>query len=130
MPSLTDRKLTITHQHPTKTAKVTARCDVNFNAAEVALMKTAPTAKWYKLKCKLKGDDPIWDDNVYNMPTVHYFPNGTSNSLYNNVTFEATVGEGLLNEDIGEDEIYAEFTLTPLAAGNATGKSNVVSHSF
>jgi len=138
MPTLTDRKLTINHDHTKKTAKVAARCDVNFNAAEVALMSTAPSAKWFKLKCQLWGADSGItgsDDFLYTISDIKYFPSGAPRALYNNVEFTVTLGEGVLNEDdiTGgfTDEIYAKFLLTPLAAGgSATGKSNQVSHNF
>ena len=138
MPTITNRKLTITHDHVKKTANVTARCDVNFNAGEVALMGTAPSAHWFKLKCQLWGADSGLtgsDDYLYTFGTAKYFPAGAPKTKYNNVEFVVTLGEGVLNEDdiTGgfTDEVYAKFILTALVAGGgATGKSNEVSHNF
>jgi hypothetical protein len=133
MATITDAKITIKHDHTRKTAHVTASCKVHFTPIELCLMKNCPEGKLAKLKCQLWGADSGLtgaDDFLYTFGNVFYFPDATPSSPESR-TFEDTVGEGLLDEDWGKDEVYAKFTLHNLFTGTTmTRNSNVVSHSF
>ena len=105
-------------------------CKVNFTAFEMNQMKAGLR---FKLICQLWGEDSglTGDDNfLYTIPTVKFFPDGTP-SASENVALEVTVGEGLLNEDLGTDEVYARLKLSNLyTLVTISGNTNIVSHSF
>jgi len=130
MATITNANLTINHNHAAKTGKVLVKCDVNFTAFEINEMKEGLK---FKLICQLWGADSGLngaDDYLYTMPTAKFFPDATPTAT-EKVTFEATVGEGLLNEDTGTDEVYAKLRLTNLYTLITVNKnSNEVSHSF
>ncbi len=132
MNSISNAVLTISHDHARKTAKVKVTCKVNFGSVEYTLMRNNP-GNWFKLKCILMGADSGFngaDDHLYTIPQIFYFPDatGTQSEVRN---FEVTVGEGLLDEDWGTDEIYARLELVPLVFGTiAKRNTNTVSHSF
>ncbi len=130
MATITNANLTINHNHAAKTGKVLVKCDVNFTAFEINEMKEGLK---FKLICQLWGADSGLngaDDYLYTMPTAKFFPDATPTTT-EKVTFEATVGEGLLNEDTGTDEVYAKLRLTNLYTLITVNKnSNEVSHSF
>lgn len=130
MATITNATLTISHNHTSKTGKVIAKCNVNFTAFEINQMKQGLQ---FKLICQLWGADSGLngaDDFLYTMPTVKYFPDANSTAT-ESVTFEATVGEGVLNEDTGTDEVYAKLKLTNLYTLVTVSKNtNEVSHSF
>lgn len=130
MATITNRNLTINHNHTAKSAKVMATCKVNFSAFEMAQMKQGLQ---FKLICQLWGEDSGLngaDDFLYTIPNAKFFPDGTPNAS-ENVAFEATVGEGLLNEDLGTDEVYARMKLSNLyTLVTIAGNSNVVTHSY
>ena len=51
--------------------------------------------------------------------------------IFSGWRIEATVGEGLLNEDLGTDEVYARMKLSNLyTLVTIAGNTNVVTHSF
>lgn len=130
MASITNAKLAITHNHAAKSAKVMVTCKINFSAYEQSEMKDGLR---FKLKCQLWGEDSGLtgaDDFLYTIPAAKYFPDATP-AASENVAFEVTVGEGLLDEDIGTDEIYAKLKLTNLyTLVTVSKKSNQVTHSF
>ena len=51
------------------------------------------------------------DDHLFTYPTLKFFPDASPTST-EEVTFSAVVGEGVLNEDLGGDEIYGKLILT------------------
>ncbi len=130
MATITHRNLTINHNHTAKSAKVMVTCKANFTAFEMAQMKQGLQ---FKLVCQLWGDDSGLtgaDDFLYTIPSAKFFPDGTP-SASENIAFEATVGEGLLNEDLGTDEIYARLKLSNLYTQvTIAGNTNIVSHNF
>lgn len=132
MATITNAQLTIAHDHRKKTAKVRVTCKVNFTALELCHMKTCG-GRHFKVKAKLWGADSGLtgaDDFLYTLPTVRYFPDATP-SATEDVVFEDTVGEGLLDEDWGRDEVYARIYLQNLFTLNEVRRNtNVVSHSF
>lgn len=132
MASITSAVLNIAHDHEKKTARVKVSCDVRFTAIELCQMKTCK-GSWFKLKCQLWGADSGLfgaDDFLYTFGTVFYFPDG-SPTITESRTFDVVVGEGLLDEDWGTDEVYAKLILYNLnSLTNVTKKSNQVSHSF
>jgi len=133
MATITEAKLKITHDHRKKTAQPVVTCKVNFTAMELCLMKTCPEQKMFKLKCQLWGKDSGLtgaDDYLYTYSAVYYFPDPTP-VLSEARTFDVTLGEGVLDEDWGIDEVYGKLLLTNLfTAVRITKKTNVVSHRF
>ncbi|WP_116116607.1 hypothetical protein [Algoriphagus antarcticus] len=132
MASITNAVLNIAHDHQKKMARVKVTCKINFTSLELCQMKTCK-GNWFKLKCQLWGEDSGLtgaDDFLYTFGNVFFFPDATP-SASETKTFEVEVGEGLLNEDFGTDEIYAKLILYNLTSMvTVRKKSNVVSHSF
>jgi hypothetical protein len=134
MATIANPKLVITHNHAAKTAKCVVTCNVNFTPYEVNEMKEGLK---FKLKCELWGDDSGLtgsDDKLFTYSTVKYFPDATPAST-ENITFDVTLGEGVLDEDgfFGgfTDEVYGKLRLTNLyTLTQVTAKTNVASHSF
>ena len=133
MASITSAKLSITHNHTDKTARPAVTVAIQFTAFEMSLMKQNPGANLFKLRCQLWGADSGLngpDDYLWTYPSVHYFPDATQNSSETR-TFVATVGEGVLDEDFGVDDIYAKVLLINLFTNQTIKKnSNEVQHSF
>jgi hypothetical protein len=101
-------------------------------------MKNCEGTRFWKLKCELWADDPDWlpswlggqDDKLFTFEKVVFFPDA-SPAAVEHADFNVTVGEGLLDEDLGRDEIYASFKLSNLSSGQTiTKRSNVVKHHF
>lgn len=132
MASITDAKLTITHDHGKKTARPDVKCNVNFTALELCLMETCEE-KMFKVKCQLWGADSGLagaDDYLWTYPHVHYIPHPAPTSPVS-LEYDATVGEGLLDEDWGTDEVYGKLILYNLFTNVTFQKNtNQVSHSF
>lgn len=96
---------------------------------------------WFKLRCQLLATEPIipWievtslqvvNKILYSLPAVHYFPDTTPTATESK-EFTATVGENLLDTDLGVDEIYAKLILSNLnTTVSITKNTNVVRHSF
>jgi hypothetical protein len=75
-----------------------------------------------KISWRLKGDDPVIDDNIIAPRGGGIVgPEGT-------FSFGNTAISGNLNEDWGRDEIYAEVHYTDL--GGSSHKSNIVRGMF
>ncbi len=133
MATITDRKLSISHDHNKKTATAVVRCKVNFTQLELCQMKACPESRLFKLKCQLWGADSglnFGDDFLFTYSDVFFFPDGTPTASESR-TFSVLVGEGLLDEDWGQDEIYGRLILTNLSTMVAIKKNtNTVSHSF
>ena len=133
MGTITDAKLSITHDHEKRTARPIVTCKVNFTRLEFCLMKACPDVKWFKLKCQLWGADSGLtgaDDYLYTYPSVKYFPDPTP-SLTESVKFDVTLGEGVLDEDWGIDEVYGKLKFINLnTMVQITKKTNTVSHRF
>ena len=135
MATITDAKLTISHDHAKKLATPVVTCHVNFSPQDMALMNALPNVRVFKLKCQLWGADEWFnggDDNlglaVYSR--VHYFADSTPTPTESR-TFSAEVGEGVLDEDNGIDEIYGKLTLYNLVFPSIVSKkTNEVHHSF
>ncbi len=132
MASITNAILSIAHDHEKKTAKVKVTCNINFTSLELCQMKSC-RGNWFKLKCQLWGEDSGLtgaDDFLYTLSNVFYFPDGTPTATETR-TFEVVVGEGLLDEDWGTDEVYAKLILYNLnTLVNISKNTNTVSHNF
>jgi hypothetical protein len=133
MASITNAQLTIHHDHRKKTAHAVVRCTVNFTGTELCLMRSCPEQRMFKLKCQLWGADSGLtgaDDQLYTYGNVYYFPDSTPSGGESR-SFDVTVGEGLLDEDWGTDEVYGRLTLQNLfTMVQVTKKTNQVSHNF
>jgi hypothetical protein len=136
MPTLTNRTLTITRDPRKKTARCVVKCNVNFNALELCQMKACPKASHYRLRCRLMGEDNGLgalinpDDVLFIYSDIFNFPDPTPTATEAR-TFDITVGESLLDEDIGRDEIYGLLILTNLATNaQLKKKTNVVTGWF
>lgn len=132
MASITNAQLTITHDHEKRTARAVVRCNVNFTELELCLMRTCKT-RMFKLKCQLWGADSGLtgaDDFLYTYSNVYYLPDASPTSPETR-TFDVTLGEGVLDEDWGEDEVYGKLILQNLLTlVQVTKKTNTVSHHF
>jgi len=133
MATLTNRKLTLRHDHTKKTVLATVTCDVNFTELELCHMKTCPGARLFKLKCQLWGEDSGLtgaDDLLFTYSNVFFFPDTTPTATENR-KFEVLLGEGVLDEDWGQDEVYGLLKLVNLSTlVEVKKKTNTVSHSF
>ena len=133
MATITNATLTLTHDHRKRTVQAVAKCNVNFTALELCQMKNCSGSRLFKLKCQLWGSDSGLtgaDDFLYTYINVYYFPDPTPTATEIR-TFDVVLGEGVLDEDWGEDEVYARFRLVNLSSlVEITKKSNTVSHSF
>jgi hypothetical protein len=121
--------LGITHDHAKKLANVKVTGKITFTRFELAQMKDGLR---FKLKCSLWGADSGLtgaDDFLYTLSSK-YYPDASPNQV-ETYTFEVTLGEGVLDEDWGTDEVYAKVRLINLYTLVAVTKnSNTVSHSF
>jgi hypothetical protein len=133
MATITNRKLTLTHDHTKKTVRAVVTCDVNFTAFELCLMRTCERARLFKLKCQLWGADSGLtgaDDFLFTYTNVFFFPDATPNATESR-TFDVLLGEGVLDEDWGEDEVYGLLKLVNLSTlVEIKKKTNTVSHHF
>ncbi|MEW6126601.1 MAG: hypothetical protein AB1757_06135 [Acidobacteriota bacterium] len=133
MATITNAKLTLTHDHNKKTVRAVVTCNVNFTALEQCQMKACPQARFFKLKCQLWGEDSGLtgaDDFLFTYATVFFFPD-PSPAATESRTFDVLLGEGVLDEDWGQDEVYGLLRLTNLGTlVEVKKKTNVVSHHF
>jgi len=131
--SITDRHLALTHDHNKRTVKAVVTCKVNFTALELCQMKTCPGTKLFKLKCQLWGADSgltFGDDFLFTYSDVFFFPDPNPTATESR-TFTVLLGEGVLDEDWGQDEVYGYLMLTNLSTlVQVKKKTNTVSHSF
>lgn len=133
MATITDAKLTATHDHRKKTVRAVVTCNVNFTSLELCQMKNCKEARLFKLKCQLWGADSglFGPDNVlFTYSTVHFFPDPTPAATESR-TFDVLLGEGVLDEDWGQDEVYGLLKLVNLyTMVELRKKTNTVSHHF
>ncbi len=133
MATITDAKLNLRHDHTKKLVTATVSCKCNFTALELCQMKTCSGVRHFKLKCQLWGEDSGLtgaDDFLFTYTNVFFFPDPTPNATESR-TFEVVLGEGVLDEDWGEDEVYGLLKLVNLSTlVQVTKKTNTVSHSF
>lgn len=130
MASLSNVVLTLVRDRVKKTVNVKVTGNVNFTPLEMCMMKQCKDSGLFKLRCKLWVEDsPLFtgaDDLLFIFPNVFTYPDGSPTNP-ENFTFQTVVGESLLNEDWGQDEIYARAELTNnLSLTTVTKKSNVV----
>ncbi len=115
MAAISGAKLTIKRDTSRNTADVKVTCKVHFTGLELCLMKLCAKSPWFKLKCQLWGADSGLtgsDDFLYAF-APYYFPDGTPSATESR-SFDVTVGESLLDEDLGKDEVYGRLILTNL----------------
>lgn len=133
MATITNRKLTLKHDHRKKTVLATVTCNVNFTALEICQMKTCSETRLFKLKCQLWGADSGLtgaDDFLFTYSNVFFFPDASPTGTESR-TFEVLLGEGVLDEDWGEDEVYGLLRLVNLSTlVEIKKKTNTVSHHF
>ena len=133
MAEITDRKLTIKHDHSKNTAHAVVTCKITFTGLELCMMRACPEERMFVLKCQLWGADSGFtgsDDFLYTYSTVFAFPDGSPSSPESR-TFDVTVGESILDEDWGKDEVYGRLILRNLfTMVEKRRHTNTVSHSF
>lgn len=133
MATITNRKLNLKHDHTKKTVLATVTCDVNFSALEICQMKTCTGTRLFKLKCQLWGADSGLtgaDDFLFTYSNVFFFPDPTPTATESR-KFEVLLGEGVLDEDWGQDEVYGLLNLVNLSTlVSVKKKTNTVSHHF
>jgi hypothetical protein len=134
MATISEAKLRISHDHTKKLATPVVTGKVTFTAAEQALMKALSGERVFKLTCELWGADDWFyggDNKLYRYTTVYYFADSTPTSPESR-TFTVTVGEGVLDEDKGTDDIYGKLILSNVLfpVPPVTGKTNQVHHNF
>jgi hypothetical protein len=133
MATITNAVLTATHDHEKKTVRAVVKCNVNFTALEQCQMKNCPRLNLFKLKCQLWGADSGLtgaDDFLFTYPTVFFFPDPTPTGTESR-TFDVLLGEGVLDEDWGEDEVYGLLKLINLSTlVEIRKKTNTVHHHF
>ncbi len=133
MATINNAKLVLTHDHTKKTVRAVVSCNVNFTSLELCQMKTCPGARFFKLKCQLWGEDSGLtgaDDFLFTYSDVFFFPDATPAATESR-TFSVLLGEGVLDEDWGRDEVYGLLRLTNLnTLIEVKRKTNTVSHSF
>lgn len=133
MAMIVSATLAISHDHHKKLATPVIRCKVRFTDLELCQMKNCPKQRFFKLKAQLWGEDSFFtgaDDHLWNYSDVFYFPDPTPTSEEER-TFSVTVGEGVLDEDWGQDEVYGKVILQNLLTGTSgSKKTNVVHHHF
>lgn len=134
MATIPTRTLTLTHDHTKKTVQAVAKCKVAFTPLELFQMEGAPQGSFFKLKCQLwsavGGLFDTGSDLLFTYNNVFFFPDSTSAATESR-TFDVVVGAGVLDEDIGTDEIFARFVLVNLSTGVVVKRhSPTVSHEF
>ena len=133
MATITNAVLTLAHDHEKKTVRAIAKCNVNFTALEQCQMKNCPRMSLFKLKCQLWGEDGGLtgaDDFLFTYANVFFFPDPTPTGTESR-TFDVLLGEGVLDEDWGEDEVYGLLKLINLSSlVEVRKKTNTVSHHF
>ena len=133
MATITNATLALAHDHRKKTVKATVTCKVNFTALELCQMKNCSGIRLFKLKCQLWGEDSGLtgaDDFLFTYSDVFFFPDTTPTATESR-TFDVLLGEGVLDEDWGQDEVYGLLKLVNLYSMiEVKKKTNTVSHSF
>ncbi|MBL8194690.1 MAG: hypothetical protein JNM06_12920 [Blastocatellia bacterium] len=130
MATITNARLTMQLNLPGNNAKVDVTGEIRFTPLEKFLMEKGLR---YKVDCKVWGEDLGWwlnpDDFLFSYSSV-FFPDATPSAI-EPIAFTRQVPMGLLNEDIGTDEVYAEIILKNMESGSTTKKrTNVIKHRF
>ena len=132
MATITSAKLEVGNNSSTGTSNCIVTCRVTFTKYEQNEMKEGLK---FALHCALWGEDngpnalinP--DDFIFSYASKH-FPDATPSSP-EMVTFNATLGTSLLNEDFGTDEVYGRLRLKNLYTGKiVSAKTNVIKRHF
>ena len=133
MATITNATLNLTHDHTKKTVRAVVKCTVNFTTLELCQMKACREARFFKLKCQLWGADSGLtgaDDFLFTYSNAFFFPDPTP-AASENRSFDVLLGEGVLDEDWGQDEVYGLLKLVNLGTlVEVKKKTNTVSHSF
>lgn len=115
MATLSNPRLKITLVSGTHNVNVEASVEVTFTAFELAIMQQFNARA--RLRCVIRGDDPIFNDNLFSFSVVSVTHNGPQ-------IFSSTVRRSVLNEDLlGKDEVFAKFTLSSSEAAFAMNAS-------
>lgn len=129
MATISNPNLDIKHDHTKRTARVLITANLNFTEYELSQMRQGLR---FKLQAKLWGADSGFnggDDSLYTL-SPKYYPDSTP-SATEKVSFDVTLGEGVLDEDLGTDEVYARLTLVNLYTQVAVvRKTNEISHNY
>lgn len=133
MATITDAKLSLEHDHRKQTVRAIVKCKVNFTPLEQCQMKNCAGSRFFKLKAQLWGADSGLtgaDDFLFTYSNVFFFPDASPSSSESR-TFDVVLGEGVLDEDWGQDEVYGLLKLVNLATLNQISKkTNTVEHHF
>lgn len=133
MATISNATLSLSHDERKKIVTATVKCNVNFTALELCQMKSCKESRHFKLKAQLWGEDSglnFGDDHLWTYSDVFFFPDGTPTASESR-SFTITLGEGVLDEDWGQDEVYGKLLLTNLGSlTQITKKTNTVHHSF
>ena len=113
---IVDEKLTIGHDQNGKFTNVIVTGEIRFGPQELYQMVNHEE-KLFKLKCELWGQDMVVKDKLYTFNPLKYYPTYAANAT-ERFTFKEVLGHGVLDEDLGKDEIYAKLILTNLLTGN------------
>jgi hypothetical protein len=130
MASISNATLAISHDHTKKTAHTVVKAKINFTQFEMNQMKDGLR---FKLKCQLWGADSGLtgaDDFLFTYSVVRHYPDATP-AVTEDAVFDVTLGEGVLDEDWGTDEIYGKLILTnEYTLVQVKKNTNQVSHNF
>ncbi|MFB5599936.1 MAG: hypothetical protein ACE5SW_06890 [Nitrososphaeraceae archaeon] len=127
MVIILNEKLIINHDHNKKLSQVAVSGEIRFTPQELYQMNTNGKCL-FKLKCELWGKDIVTNDKLFIFNPLKYFPD-ISPTICEKFTFKEILGEGVLDEDLGKNEVYARLILTNLANGNQIiDKTETVSH--
>lgn len=133
MATISNATLSLSHDERKKIVAATVKCNVNFTALELCQMKSCKESRHFKLKAQLWGEDSglnFGDDHLWTYSDVFFFPDGTPTATESR-SFTVTLGEGVLDEDWGQDEVYGKLLLTNLGSlTQVVKKTNTVHHSF
>jgi hypothetical protein len=116
MVIILNEKLIINHDHNKKLSQVAVSGEIRFTPQELYQM-TTNGKRLFKLKCELWGKDIVTNDKLFIFNPLKYFP-AISPAISEKFTFSEILGEGVLDEDLGREEVYARFILTNLSSGN------------
>ncbi len=134
MPSIHNVKLSIEKAGDTRSTskrRVKVTYSLGFSSLEVL------AGSVFRETVLLRGDDPIWDDNLAQIHAGHV----KAGSSVVNRNFAADVSRSKLDEDgdtvvfgvpifADRDEIYARVSLAPFVPSGASASSNTVTGQF
>jgi hypothetical protein len=137
MASILNRVLTLKRDREKHTVRAIVKCDIRFTDLELCQMKSCQV-RHYKLRCELWGKElglaeQIFfgsDDYLFTYSDIYFFPDGTP-TLTESRSFDVTIGDSLLDEDLGRDEIYGKLKLYNLGTGALLAReTNIVTGWF